>query len=173
MVAERRQGKLCMSKILIREARAEELAAVESLVKAAYREFQELVPAAGWERWMASIAETVRSPDGALIVAESGGRLCGAVQFYPDATRSAQGQWPPGSGTIRILGVEPRCRGRGLGTRLTEECLRRARELKLPTIFLYTGEFMLSARHIYEKLGFNRAPEFDRDPGPIAYRLDL
>ena len=32
---------------------------------------------------------------------------------------------------------------------------------------------MAAARQLYEKLGFKRAPEFDRDPGPIAYRLDL
>jgi hypothetical protein len=32
---------------------------------------------------------------------------------------------------------------------------------------------MTAARQLYEKLGFQRAPEFDRDPGPIAYRLDL
>jgi ribosomal protein S18 acetylase RimI-like enzyme len=69
--------------------------------------------------------------------------------------------------------VEPGSRGQGLGTRLTEECLRRARELKIPTIFLYTGEFMRAARNIYERLGFQRTPEFDRETGPIAYRLDL
>jgi RimJ/RimL family protein N-acetyltransferase len=32
---------------------------------------------------------------------------------------------------------------------------------------------MHAARHIYEKLGFKRVPEFDRDPGPIAYRLEM
>ena len=96
------------------------------------------------------------------------------MQFFPDASRSGQGRWPPGSGTIRLLAVRPESRGWGLGTRLTLECLRRARDLKLPTIFLYTGRFMLAARHIYEKLGFKRAPEFEpREPGPIAYRLDL
>jgi len=64
-------------------------------------------------------------------------------------------------------------RGRGYGQLLTQACLKRARERKIPTIFLYTGTFMAAARHLYEKLSFKRAPEFDRDPGPIAYRLDL
>ena len=45
--------------------------------------------------------------------------------------------------------------------------------LGLSAIYLFTGEFMHAARHIYEKLGFQRAPEFDLHPGPIAYRLDL
>ena len=71
--------------------------------------------------------------------------------------------------------MRPEARGRGLGTRLTQECLRRARDLKIPTIYLYTGRFMLAAQQIYEKLGFQRAPEFDppEEPGPIAYRVDL
>jgi GNAT superfamily N-acetyltransferase len=58
-------------------------------------------------------------------------------------------------------------------TLLARECVHRAKALKISTIYLYTGTFMQAARHIYEKLGFQRAPEFDRDPGPIAYRLDL
>jgi len=159
--------------IQIREAKTEELAAVENLVKTAYREFQPLMPAAVWERWMDNISETIHAPDGVLLVAERQGRIEGAVKFYPDAGQAHQGQWPAGAGSIRMLAVSPASRGRGYGVRLTQACLQRARDLKIPTIFLYTGTFMAVARHIYEKLGFKRAPEFDRDPGPIAYRLDL
>ncbi len=161
--------------ILIREARPGELAAVEALVKGAYREFRELVPQEGWERWMASITEAIASGDGLLLVAEVDGAVEGAVQFFPDASRSHQGRWPAGAATIRLLAVRPEARGSGLGRRLTEECLRRARELHLATVYLYTGRFMLAARHIYEKLGFKRAPEWEPSPdlGPIAYRLDL
>jgi ribosomal protein S18 acetylase RimI-like enzyme len=157
----------------IREAHREELAEIENLVKAAYREFQPLMPAAAWDRWMANIVETIHSPMGLLLVAEDHGRIEGAVKFYPDAAQSHLGQWPAGAASIRMLAVRPGSRGRGYGVRLTRECLRRARHLKLSTIFLYTGTFMAAARRLYEKLGFKRAPEFDRVPGPIAYRLDL
>ena len=163
------------NKVLIREAGPGELEAVEALVKGAYREYRELVPEEGWERWMASITQAINEGAGQLLVAEAAGAIQGAVQFFPDARLSGQGHWPPGSGTIRLLAVRPESRGLGLGARLTLDCLRRARDLQIPTIFLYTGRFMLAARHIYEKLGFQRAPEYDplRDPGPIAYRLDL
>jgi len=159
--------------IHIRLAGAGELAAVENLVKTAYREFRPLMPEAAWERWMDNISETLQAPEGMMLVAERQGRIEGAVKFYPDAAQAHQGQWPAGAGLIRLLAVSPGSRGRGYGVRLTRECLRRARDLKINTIFLYTGTFMAAARHIYEKLGFKRAPEFDRDPGPIAYRLDL
>jgi ribosomal protein S18 acetylase RimI-like enzyme len=163
------------NKVLIREADPGELEAVEALVKGAYREFQELVPEEGWERWMASITQAVHSGEGLLMVAEAEGAIQGAVQFFPDASRSRQGHWPAGAATIRLLAVRPEARGRGLGTLLTQECLRRARTLKISTISLSTGRFMLAAQQIYEKLGFQRAPEYDppQPPGPIAYRVDL
>jgi N-acetylglutamate synthase-like GNAT family acetyltransferase len=159
--------------IQIREAGTGELAAVENLVKTAYREFQPLMPEAAWERWMDNISETLLAREGMMLVAERQGRIEGAVKFYPDAAQARQGQWPAGAGLIRVLAVSPDSRGRGYGIRLTQACLKRARDLKIPTIFLYTGTFMAAARHIYEKLGFKRAKKFDRDPGPIAYRLDL
>jgi ribosomal protein S18 acetylase RimI-like enzyme len=159
--------------ILIRDAAPSESTAVEELVKAAYQEFKPLLPESAWGKWMASIEAAIHSGAGMLVVAEAHGKIPGAVKFFPDASQAAMGQWPPGAALIRILAVWPQVRGQGYGTLLTQECLRRARALKIPTIFLYTGTFMLAARHIYEKLGFRRVPEFDRDPGPIAYRLDL
>lgn len=157
----------------IREARPKELDEVENLVKAAYREFQPLMPAAAWDRWMENIRETLQAPEGVVLVAGDQGRLKGAVKFYSDASQAHQGQWPDGAASIRLLAVAPGQRGRGYGRLLTQACLDRARKLSIPTIFLYTGTFMAAARQLYEQLGFKRAPEFDRDPGPIAYRLDL
>lgn len=163
------------NKVLIREAGAGELAAVEALVQAAYGEYRELVPPEAWQHWMASITEAVHSGAGLLLVAEVDGVIQGVVQFFPDAGLAHMGHWPAAAATIRLLAVRPEARGLGLGTRLTQECLDRARALKIPTIYLYTGTFMLAARRIYENLGFRRAPEFDppHQPGPLAYRLDL
>ncbi len=159
--------------LIIREARPLELDAVEALVKAAYAEFRPFFQEDIWEKWMANISQTLRAAEGIVLVAAQDGRLAGAVKFYPDANESHMGHWPPGAGAIRLLAVSPRARRGGIGTRLTVECLRRARELHLPAIYLFTGTYMVAARHIYEKLGFTRAPEFDREIGPIAYRLDL
>jgi ribosomal protein S18 acetylase RimI-like enzyme len=159
--------------IPIREAGAEEWQEVEDLVKTVYREFQTLMSAAAWAGWMDSISEAIHSADGVLLVAGDPGRIEGAVKFYPDAGQAHQGDWPPGAASIRLLAVDPASRGLGYGVRLTQACLDRARKLGVHTVFLYTGAFMAAARHLYEKLGFRRALEFDRDPGPIAYRLDL
>jgi ribosomal protein S18 acetylase RimI-like enzyme len=159
--------------LLIREATPGDLPVVQELVQAAYQEFKPLMPEIAWGNWMASIEAAIGSRAGLLLVAVAGGQIQGVVKFFPEASQAAMGEWPPGTALIRILAVWPRTRGQGYGTRLTEECLRRARSRQISTIFLYTGRFMLAAQHIYEKLGFRRVPELDRDPGPIAYRLDL
>ncbi len=91
----------------------------------------------------------------------------------PPGIAGVRSPQPRPASSVRVLAVHPESRGRGYGTGLVRECVRRARVLKFPRIYLYTGTFMTAARHIYESLGFKRAPEFDRDPGPIAYHLDL
>jgi ribosomal protein S18 acetylase RimI-like enzyme len=159
--------------IFIREATSKEVSKIEILVKTSYREFQSFMPAAIWKRWMRNVSEALHAPGGIVLVAETGGKIAGAVTFYPDASKAHQGHWPVGAGAIRLLAVRPASRGKGYGSLLTQACLRRARELNIETIFLYTGTFMTAAQHLYEKLGFQRAPEFDGEHGPIAYRLDL
>ena len=158
--------------ILIREAAPGELAEIENLVKSAYQEFQSFMPEAIWKKWMRNVSEALHAPGGIVLVAETGGKIAGAVTFYPDAGQAHQGHWPAGAGAIRLLAVRPDSRGKGYGSLLTQACLDRARELKIDTVFLYTGTFMTAAQHLYEKLGFKRAPEFDGEHGPIAYRLD-
>jgi ribosomal protein S18 acetylase RimI-like enzyme len=160
-------------KALIREAAPGELPEIEQLVRRSYQEFQAEMPEAIWQGWMRNVHETLQAPEGIVLVAETGGKIVGAVTFFPDAGQAHQGHWPEGTGAIRLLAVRPASRGQGVGELLTQACLRRARELKIGTIFLYTGTFMMAARRLYEKLGFQRAPEFDGNPGPIAYRLDL
>lgn len=158
---------------VIRPAVPEEREEIARLVQEAYQEFRPHFPPEVWQAWMDNLHTTIHSGEGILLVAEAGGTLQGAVKFYPDAAQAGLGSWPQGSASMRLLAVRPGSRHRGYGRLLVEECLRRARELGLATVYLYTGSFMQAARHLYETLGFHRAPEFDRDPGPVAYRFDL
>jgi|UniRef100_A0A7C5AMV3 ribosomal protein S18 acetylase RimI-like enzyme len=160
--------------IVIRPAHPQELPTVEDLVITAYQEFRPFFPDKVWHAWIANIRKVIFDEAGVLLVAaDAQAVLHGVVKFYPDAGQAALGKWPPGVASMRILAVHPRSRGKGYGTLLVGECVRRAREAGVSAIYLYTGPFMVAARHIYEKLGFTRVPEFDRDPGPIAYRLEL
>ena len=159
--------------LIIQEAKPQDLPEVEALVKLAYEEFQEYFPETAWSAWMDNISKVVHSETGIIFMAVESGKIRGVVKFYPDADSSKLGHWPPGAAAMRILAVHPKYRGQGLGRRLVQECLDRARSLKIPKIYLYTGSFMKAARRLYERFGFQRIPEYDKEPGPIAYCLDL
>ncbi len=62
---------------------------------------------------------------------------------------------------IRMLGVLPEYRGRGIGKKMTNICMDLARKNGEKTIALHTSDFMDDARHIYESLGFKILREVD------------
>lgn len=62
--------------------------------------------------------------------------------------------------------VNPKMRGFGIGKKLMERCLEKARDVEARTLFLEGNTRCKSANHLYEKYGFKEIPientEFDR-----------
>jgi len=83
-------------------------------------------------------------------IAERGGENVGSVMLVKDKPDEPQ----PAVGRIRLLLVDPKARGLGLGTRLTDECVRFARAAGYKQVTLWTHSVLTAARHIYEKAGF-------------------
>jgi GNAT superfamily N-acetyltransferase len=83
-------------------------------------------------------------------IAEMDGEPVGCV-FAVEQSRSVA--------KLRLLLVEPKARGRGLGKRLVEECIAFARAKGYRRLVLWTQSNLAAARAIYRKTGFRKIKE--------------
>ena len=87
-------------------------------------------------------------------IAEREGENVGSVLLVKDTDEVAR---------LRLLLVEPKARGLGIGARLVEETLRFAREARYREVTLWTHSVLTAARHIYERAGFKLVKAWEHD----------
>ena len=170
---------MTLKRLHIRDARADERAAIRELTLAAYAEFATIMAPTAWAALRQALLAGLEA-EGAVerIVAEQDGVLVGSVLLYSPTANAygnavARAGWPE----LRLLAVGPAARGQGVGRALVEECMRRAQRAGASALGLHTSESLRAAIRMYERMGFVRAPEGDFQPSGaeliMAYRLML
>lgn len=126
-----------------------------------------------------ALADPLERLDGctALLVAELDGEVVGTVTFVLPGDAAWEGRpVPDGDAGFRVLAVAPGVEGRGVGRRLVQACIDRARERSCHRMFIVSMTWMERAHRLYDRMGFVRRPDLDvRFPGGLGhvFTLDL
>jgi len=141
----------------IRPVLPEEHEASGRVTALAYREF--VRPGdTDWEEYLGHIADVEgRAGSATVLVAVEGGRILGSATLELDG-RIDDDDPPlhPDEAHIRMLGVDPEARGRGIARALIDACFTRAREAGRAYVTLHTTQRMKVAQAMYRALGFER-----------------
>ena len=104
---------------------------------------------------IASLPKNYGPPHGCLLLARINGEIIGCIAVrYQDATVCE----------MKRLYVKPQYRRMGLGRRLAESAIRRAREMNYSRVVLDTLPSMTEAQSLYKALGFRQVSGYYPNP---------
>ncbi|MDQ3991572.1 MAG: GNAT family N-acetyltransferase [Actinomycetota bacterium] len=146
----------------VRPVRPGEMDEAGRVTAAAYRE---LAPEghASWERYLQRLADVRgRARTTTVLVAVEDGRVLASATL--ELTGRVPGGYDrppldPDEAHLRMLGVHPSARRRGIGRQMVEACMRLARRSGKSRLTLDTTGEMVAARAMYEAMGFLRGPD--------------
>ncbi len=169
--------------LTIRNARPEEFEKVGKLMVDVYSQLEGFPNKADqpeYYRLLLNVGKFTEEENTELLVAISDeNKVVGAVVYFSDLKNYGSG------GTVtriknasgfRLLAVDPKERGKGIGKLLSLACIDRAKMRKQKQLFIHSTASMKVAWGMYERLGFVRHDEIDFNQGDLpvfGFRLDL
>ena len=145
----------------VREARPEEYSEAGEVTALAYREFVRPNDA-DWEEYLERIADVeARATRTTILIAAEDDRILGTATLELDerVEPTDDPTLAPEEAHIRMLGVHPDVRRRGVAKLLLAACFDRARDRGKTRMTLHTTHRMQAAQAMYEGLGFRRLPD--------------
>jgi ribosomal protein S18 acetylase RimI-like enzyme len=160
----------------IREAEPTEFDVAGEVTAEAYREF--VHPGSDWEDYLRLIADVPeRAARTTILVAVDDGRIVGSATL--ELTQRVEPEddpaLDPDEAHIRMVGVLPEMRRRGIAGALMKACIERASASGKTFVTLHTTERMQGAQQMYTSMGFVRGADRTFPDGFVllSYRLEL
>jgi len=163
--------------IEIRPLLASEYTAAGTATERAFREYS-TPDKPGWEPYLTRIADVESRAERAIVlVAVNRGVIAGSVTLELESRIGPAPGEPLAAGEahVRMLGVSPEHRGRGIARRLMLASIDTARRHGKRVMTLDTESNMTGARQLYKELGFIPTGTQQREGGPLllGYALEL
>jgi GNAT superfamily N-acetyltransferase len=164
--------------IEVREARPEEYSTVGDLLYRAFAEYRS-PDDHGFDEHLELIRDVAGRVDRTvvLVAVEDGAVLGSTTIELHGVVGDDDAELPAGVAFVRMVGVDPSARRRGVARLLMDEVLRRASEAGVRELRLRTSPAMKPAHRLYESMGFERSAEVDlpvsEDFTLWGYRLPL
>ncbi|AJR04566.1 GNAT family N-acetyltransferase [Siansivirga zeaxanthinifaciens] len=140
--------------IVIREIKSEDNAPLEQVIRGCFHEFK--IPLEGTaytDPETASMFEAYQQSNEVYYVVELNGEVLGGAGIKP---------LPNFESTIcelQKMYFSPKLRGKGLGQKLFEKCLKAAKDLGYKQCYIESASQLKAAIHIYEQFGFKHLTE--------------
>lgn len=164
-----------MAAIEIRPVRPDEYALAGEVTARAYHEFAP-PEHPQWQPYLLRIADVAGRADRAtVLVAVVDGTIAGTVSIELDhhIELDWQDPIPPDAAHMRMLGVDPASRRRGVGRALVEASIAVARDHQRTRLTLETTEPMHAAQAMYASMGFTALGREEFEPGLTFLRYEL
>jgi len=148
--------------IEVRPVRPQEYDEAGRVTALAYREFVRPEDPPAWEEYLARITDVrERAVRTLVLVAVEDETILGSATLELEGRTETDDDLPlaPGEAHIRMLGVHPDARRRGVARLLMEACMDQAGRAGKTLMSLNTTQRMDAARRMYESMGFERTED--------------
>jgi GNAT superfamily N-acetyltransferase len=155
----------------IREVRPQEYEEAGEVIARAYAEFEDSEDPT-WDEHLDVVRDVAARVDRTVVlVAVEDGRILGSATIELNGVIGDDDRdLIPGVAGLRMVGVDPSLRRRGIARLLLQEVITRCRAAGKHSLMLRTMPPMVPAQRLYESLGFKRATDIDL---PVSDRLTL
>jgi ribosomal protein S18 acetylase RimI-like enzyme len=159
----------------IHPVRESEFTAAGAATALAYREF-ERPEWPGYATYVARIADIAeRARVATVLVAVVGGVVTGSatLELTERIRPSSAEPLAPDEAHLRMVGVSPEFRGRGIARTLVIACIDMAQAAGKQRLTLDTAPVMVAAQRLYTSMGFTPTPERPMPDGSVLLGYEL